>query len=120
HDPAMHQFILVGVPILWAHAWLELNLKLCESSLMPMRYGILLLLRSTASLGIGVALVLYGLGAHGPLLGLLVGTVLACVLAVSLQWRGIRPSLDRRMGAELARYGLPLTGSVALVFIIDS
>lgn len=119
-DPTMRQLLLVGLPILWTHAWLELNLKLCQSALMPIRYGILLLLRSTSTLCVGVALVLYGFGAYGPLLGFLLGTVLACIAAVSWQWRGIRPALDRRLAGELARYGLPLTGSIALVFIIDS
>lgn len=119
-DPVMRRLLLVGVPILWAHAWMELNLKLCQSALMPIRYGILLLLRSGSTLCIGVALVLYGLGAMGPLIGFLVGAVLACMAAVSWQWRGIRPRLDRRLAGELARYGLPLTGSIALIFVIDS
>jgi O-antigen/teichoic acid export membrane protein len=115
----MRRLLLVGLPILWALAWLELNLKLCQSALMPVRYGVLSLLRSISTLCVGVALVLYGFGAYGPLLGLLLGTVLACFFAVSWLWRGIRPSLDRRMAGELARYGLPLTGSIALVFVID-
>jgi len=119
-DPVVRRLLLVGVPILWAHAWMELNLKLCQSALMPIRYGILLLLRSASTLCIGVALVLSGLGAFGPLLGFLVGAVLACVAAVSWQWRGVRPRLDRRLAGELARYGLPLTGSIALIFVIDS
>lgn len=119
-DPDTRRLLLVGMPILWAHAWLELNLKLCQSALMPIRYGVLLLLRSASTLCVGVALVLYGLGAYGPLLGFLLGTALACVLAVSWQWRGVRPALDRALAGELARYGVPLTGSIALVFIIDS
>jgi len=119
-DPTMRRLLLVGLPILWAHAWLELNLKLCQSALMPIRYGILLLLRSASTLCIGVALVMYGYGAYGPLLGVLLGTILACLAAVSWHWRGIRPSLDGRLAGEFARYGLPLTGSIALVFIIDS
>lgn len=119
-DPAMRRLLLVGMPILWAHAWLELNLKLCQSALLPIRYGVLLLLRSASTLCVGIALVLYGFGAYGPLLGFLLGTVLACLVAVSWQWRGVRPSIDRRLAAEVARYGLPLTGSIALVFIIDS
>lgn len=119
-DPTLRRLLVIGLPILWAHAWLELNLKMCQSALMPIRYGILLLLRSTATLCVGVALVLNGLGAYGPLLGFLAGTALACVAAVSWQWRNVRPGFDPRLAGELARYGLPLMGSTALVFIIDS
>lgn len=119
-DPVMGRLLLLGIPILWTHAWMELNLKLCQSALMPIRYGILMLLRSASTLCLGVALVWYGLGAYGPLLGFLVGTAAACMLAVAWQWRGVRPALDRRVVGELARYGLPLTGSIALVFVIDS
>jgi len=119
-DPLMRRLLLIGMPILWGYAWLNINLKLCQSSLMPIRYGALLLLRSTSTLAVGVALVLYGLGAYGPLLGVLLGTVLACLLAVSWQWRGVRPSIDRQLAGEVARYGLPLTGSMALVVVMGS
>ncbi|MBE0594440.1 MAG: oligosaccharide flippase family protein [Burkholderiaceae bacterium] len=119
-DPVLRKLLLLGIPILWVHAWLELNLKLCQSSLMPIRYGILLMFRSVATLGLGVALVLHGLGEYGPLVGFLVGSALACVATLLWQWRGIRPRIDWRLARELAVYGIPLTGSIALVFIIDS
>lgn len=119
-DPLMRRLLLIGMPILWGQAWLNINLKLCQSALMPIRYGALLLLRSISTLAVGVALVLYGLGAYGPLLGFLLGTALACLVAVSWQWRGVRPSIDRPLAGEVARYGLPLTGSMALVVVIDS
>lgn len=119
-DPVLQGLLLLGIPILWVHAWMELNLKLCQSALMPIRYGILLSIRSATTLGLGVALVLHGLGAHGPLVGFLVGTAIACVVSLFWQWRGIRPRIDWKLARSLASYGIPLTGSIALVFIIDS
>lgn len=119
-DPVMRRLLLAGMALLWAYSWLELNLRLCQSALMPIRYGALLLLRSVSALCMGFALVLYGFGAFGPLLGLFLGTTVAGLATVGWQWRGIRPSLDRRLAMELARYGIPLTGSIALVFVIDS
>lgn len=119
-DPVVRGLLLLGVPMLWVHAWMELNLKLCQSKLMPVRYGTLLFTRSVATLCIGVAMVLHGLGAYGPLAGFLIGTSLACVTTVIWEWRGIRPRIDARLAKELAHYGLPLTGAIALVFIMDA
>ena len=112
--------ILVGVPILWVHAWFELNLKLHQSKLLPVRYCTLLLARSTSSFCLGVALVLYGFGAHGPLVGFLVGSALGCLLAIGWAWRGIRPRYHPGLSKELFSYGLPLTAAAALVFVVDS
>src|SRR5690606_1667317 len=103
----------------WLHAWMELNLKLCQSELVPVRYGALLITRSTGTLLLGAALVLYGMGAEGALVGYLAGSALACVAAISWRWRGVRPRLDRPLARELAVYGLPLAGSVALLAIIE-
>src|SRR5690606_27533031 len=37
--PVIRSLLPLGVPSLWVHAWMELNLKLCQSELMPVRYG---------------------------------------------------------------------------------
>src|SRR5690606_29404352 len=75
-------------------------------------------LRAAATFLLGVALVLYGLGAEGVLVGFLVGSALACVATITRPWRGIRPRLDGVLAKELAVYGLPLTGAVALAAVI--
>lgn len=118
--PAWKSLILLAIPLLWMQAWFEINLELFRSQLAPLRYGAAALLKAAVALGVGTLCVLSGLGAHGPLLGLLGGMALALVLWTRNQWRGISLRVSRPLTMELLRYGLPLAMTAALIFIVSA
>lgn len=117
---AWRGFLVAGMIALCAGAWLETNLNLCQSRLLPGRYGSLLMLRSVCALAIGSGLSMNGWGAYGPLTGLIAGALIASIGATRSGWRGVRPQINRPLASELLRYGAPLTGSAALLLIMSS
>jgi O-antigen/teichoic acid export membrane protein len=120
-DSAWRVMILLAVPLVWAQAWFELNLSLALSQLAPARYGVLALSKGMLALACGTGLILLGLGAAGPLLALALAMMLPSLVLMSRAWRGIgwrrpAPGLTR----ELLAYGLPLTATFALNFVVAS
>lgn len=120
-DPVWQRLMGVGVPLLVAQGWFELNLTLAQARLTPVRYGALLGGKSVVALGVGGALAFAGLGAIAPLIGLLAGTVLAVALFGIPFWRDVQLKLpaDRDFRQQLD-YGLPLILTFALGWIIAS
>lgn len=119
-DPAWRGLIMLAIPLLWAQAWIELNLTLNAVMLLPVRYGLISGVKAVSALAFGVALVLWGFGEYGPLIGLLVGMIIASALWVRVVWRGASLYASRSLLGEIIRYGLPLTATFALGFIISS
>lgn len=119
-SPTLRPFILLGITLLWATAWFELNLELSRIQLMPKRYGAMAAFKSVAAVAIGTSLTLAGLSAYGPLLGLLLGLLFAGAYGLrNAIWR-VPPKLDGKKLAELARYGAPLTATFALSYIVSA
>lgn len=113
--------ITLGFALLCAQAWFELNLELVRSQLSPVRYAYITAWRAIVALACGVVLIHAGLGATGALLGMLVALVVSVIPFVREAWRGVGPAMaDRGMLRELLVYGLPLTASLALNFVISS
>lgn len=114
--------IAVSVVLLWIKSWYELNLELARSQLNPRRYGWLRFAKVSATLGIGALLVVVGFGAFGPLLGLVIGMGLA---AIGPSWREWRKALvgtqllTTNLSSKVLRYGLPLTASFAVSFVLS-
>ncbi|MCR4405259.1 MAG: oligosaccharide flippase family protein [Candidatus Acetothermia bacterium] len=119
-DLTWRGLIGLAVPLLWAEAWFELNLELARSKLQPLRYGLMSGLKAASSLGLGALLVLSGLRTYGPLTGLLLGALLAGVGLSWPEWKGVRPLASSRLLPGLLRYGLPLTTTFALGFVIST
>ncbi|WP_438317038.1 lipopolysaccharide biosynthesis protein [Candidatus Caldatribacterium sp. SIUC1] len=119
-DPLWRNLILTGIVLLLAEAWLELNLELQRVKLQPLRYGLMLGIKSATALGLGTALVIHGLGPYGPLSGLIVGCILATLFVGRGEWHTIKLAVDRNLLKELLKYGLPLTATFALNFIVSS
>lgn len=112
--------LILGLPLLWSHAWSELNLDLLRSKLQPLRYGVASSLRSVISLGIGSILTIAGAGALGPLVGLCIGNLIGATVLTKREWKGVQPRLDPQVWARMLSYGLPLTATFALEFIVSS
>jgi O-antigen/teichoic acid export membrane protein len=119
-DAGWRALALIALPLLWAQAWHELNLNLAQSQLAPTRYGILALSKAVLALAGGTALILFGLGAAGPLLGLTLALVVPTLVFSRAAWRGIGPRPAPGLTRELLAYGLPLTVTFACNFVIGS
>lgn len=119
-DPSLRGLLLVAIPLLWAQAWFELNLEMARSRLRPERYGMMSGIKAVSALVLGVAAVFWGLGAEGPLFGLLVGFLIASFLYGRSEWQGIIPKWSSGFMKTLVGYGLPLTATFALSFVVSS
>ena len=119
-SPTLRPFILLGITLLWATAWFELNLELSRIQLRPKLYGAMAAFKSVAALVVGTSLTLAGLNAYGPLLGLFLGLLFAGAYGLRNPiWR-VQPKLDGKKLAELVRYGAPLTATFALSYIVSA
>lgn len=120
-DPRARTLIGLGTILLLAQAWFELNLEVVMAALAAVRYSALSLARTALALVGGGALAYLGLGAPGVLVGAIVGYLVAGGVATRRQWRG--RSLGRgdvAIMGEFMRYGLPLTATLALAFVVSS
>ena len=119
-DAQWRYLVVLAVPLLWAQAWFDLNLRIAQSQLAPARYGMMSLAKAVLALATGTGLILLGFGAAGPLLALTLATLLPSLVLMSGPWRGVgwrpAPGLTR----DLVAYGLPLTATVALNFVVST
>src|SRR5690606_22027364 len=84
-------------------------------------YGRLMGSKSLLALLVGGCLAWVGLGAYAPLIGLLTGHTIAVAIFGLFLWRGVRPRWPEAEALrEQLRYGLPLTITFALTWIISS
>jgi O-antigen/teichoic acid export membrane protein len=112
----------LALGLLWLQAWFELNLELVRTQLSPVRYGLLAATRAVLSLGFAVLFITAGWGVAGILLALALGmTVPYLVFGVRREW-SMRDSagFSSELGRKLFRYGLPLTFTFALGFIVST
>jgi O-antigen/teichoic acid export membrane protein len=120
-DPVWRLLIALAVPLTVAQAWLQIDLTLASTQLAPVRYGYLLGGKSLLALLLGGWLAWLGLGSQAPLIGLLVGTVIAWLLFGLGTWRGVRPRWPALLVLrEYGAYGLPLVITFALYWVIES
>ena len=120
-DPVVRGLLPLGVGLLWVQAWFELNLTLVQSQLSPKRYGFLVIAKAVLSLALGGLLAYSGFGAVGLLGSVIFGTLLPAAWATVHEWRGVRINLaDKKISRELLVYGLPLTATFALSFVVSS
>ncbi|SHK80259.1 oligosaccharide flippase family protein [Rhodothermus profundi] len=117
-DARWRSLMGVGVLLLWAQAWFELNAELLRARLQTQAYGWAMGARSVGALGLGTLFILSGLEAYGPLWGLVVSMVGIGIVFAYQHWRVIPIRLDTRRLRLLLRYGLPVAGSLAFNLII--
>lgn len=119
-DPSWRSMILLGLALLWAQAWFELNIEIYRSRLQPTRYGAASLLRTVLALITGTALVIWKSNAFAPLTGLLIGFTITGFIITRNEWKGVRPKIDGDTAKHVLSYGLPLTGTFALSFVTST
>lgn len=119
-DSTWRVLLFLAIPLLWGQAWFELNLELFRSRLKPLCYGAASGFKSVTALVVGTVLAVFGLGAYGPLIGLITSYLLAGLGFLIIDWRGIRPMVDRPVLGQILRYGAPFTATFALDFVVST
>jgi O-antigen/teichoic acid export membrane protein len=118
-DSIPFRFALIAIGMLWVQSWYEINLELVRIRLSPTLYAVLLFLRASMAVALGVAFIYLGLGAMGVLLGLFIGQLLPGMWQAFASWRQVRPRhADGEMTRQLLKYGVPLAMAFALTFVI--
>jgi O-antigen/teichoic acid export membrane protein len=118
-DPVWQKMLILAVPLLVTHGAVELTLETSRARLAPARYGFTLGTKAAVALGSGVALARVGLGAAAPVLGLVIGQMVALLGFARHAWRGVSlhwPAPEQRR-RQLA-YGLPLILTFGLGWIV--
>lgn len=106
--------------LFWLLGLFEMTLQVVVSSFLPVKYGVLSIVKAVASLLIGVFFIHKGHGATGPILGIIAGTSLATTFA-RREWQGIAvEKIDRTRLKQFLTYGIPLTATFALSFIVST
>jgi len=113
------KWLLLGIILLWAQGWFELNRVLVQIELQPLRFGLVSATRSTIALLIGTLLIWAGYGVYGALLGLLIGLLLSTAFALTF-WRGISFRFDKPLAFTLAHYGVPLLVTFTLSYVVST
>lgn len=120
-DPIWRLLVALGLALVWAQGWFDLNRELARSRLSPLRYGVLSGTKAVLALALGALLVLAGLGAAGALLGVLAGLVAPTFAFGVGEWSGARLGRFRpRRHRHLLAYGLPLALNFVLVWVVAS
>ena len=113
--------LLVGLLLLIAQAWYELNLSVQKCKLAPGRVGGITLTKSIVAVLAGFLLIRQGLEAKGALYGLVLGLALPALVLCWQDWRGVwRLAPEAAQFKRIIRYGAPLTLTYALLFVLNS
>lgn len=119
-NPVPLPLLFSGLLLFICQGWFELNLELSRKRLQPRSYGRLALQRAVLALLFG-GLLAWLWGAPGLLLGLSLGSVAAFLLNRQVSdWSGSTLQVDGVLLSTLLSYGLPLTITFALGFIVNS
>jgi O-antigen/teichoic acid export membrane protein len=120
-DPAWQILGLLVVALTAAQAWHELNLSLASARIQPRRYGWLSLGKAVVALLLAIWLMLLGLEAEAPLLGLIIGCLVSWTFFSRKPWSGVKPKWpDPTTVSQYASYGVPFALTFALVWVTSS
>lgn len=116
-------YIALGISLLISQALFEIGLDYYRSNLNPRQYSIASFVKALSSILLSASLAYLGFGAAGLLAGLLGGTTLAVIFYFTSFLKELRTGLqqfDWQLIRKHLEYGVPLTASSALTFVMDS
>ncbi len=117
-----HLALVAGLALLLlgSQAWFELNQEIAIAGLRPLTFGLAALAKAVLALGVTLILVRAGWGGNGVVIGLAVGFAVPALALSRWVVTHVERRVDRATLGLLAAYGLPLTASYALQFVLDS
>lgn len=119
HGPSP-SFVMACWGMLAIQAPYELVCEYSRAQIQPWRYMGLQVVRSFVATGLGMVLILVGFGWWGPVGGLALGMLLPTIYAYRTDWADSILKIDAEALRSVARYGLPLSLTVALAIVISS
>jgi len=121
-NPELKIDLWIGLPLLISQSLFEQSLSVHIAALEPKKYGKFLSTRALLGFVMAISfIILFKMTERGLLLGLLAGTTLTAAIDIRMWWKdstGI--AMDPNKVKELLVYGLPLTLTFALSFVINS
>ncbi|MGQ9882078.1 MAG: lipopolysaccharide biosynthesis protein, partial [Armatimonadota bacterium] len=109
-----------GLVLLWAQAWFEINLQVLRAKLAPVAFGIASGLKAVLAIVTGVSLLKWYPVALAPIVGHIVGFLLGSAVPWRSLWQGVRVRDDRRIAVQIMQYGVPLSATLALSYLLNS
>ncbi|MET1030855.1 oligosaccharide flippase family protein [Domibacillus tundrae] len=113
---------LLGLCLLWVSGFFEINLEIFRADLSPKSYGWFYVSKAVLTLTVSLATIwFFHLGAEALVVGSIAASLIPLAVVMPKVWRGLDIRLfDWKMLRELLTYGLPLTLTQTMAFIIDS
>lgn len=120
-DPIWKLLVAIGICLVWITALFEINLQWLRSKMSPMKYGVILTSKSLLAVGLGCLFIYFGMGPSGVLFGTMIGMSLPLVAQIYKNTSFIKINVfDKKLFRDLLTYGMPLTATFVLNFIISS
>jgi len=115
----LKDLLAVGLGLVWAQTLMNFHQEMARARLRPDRYGHLMLFKALLGLVCGGLLAWLGWGAQGVLLGYVLSNLVPSFTIGMGDWQGARPwRVDSERLKELLAYGLPLSVTAALAYIL--
>ncbi|MFT4153214.1 oligosaccharide flippase family protein [Parafilimonas sp.] len=122
-DKTLSQLLLFGVILLWFEAFFEISLEYFRSNLKPTKYAAAFIVKSVAAILLGSTLAYFHMGAWGLIVGILSADIIVSLIFfrpfISRLASNFR-NIDNAYFKTSLRFGLPITLSYAMTFIINS
>lgn len=113
---------LLGLCLLWVNGFFDLNLEIFRADLSPKSYGWFYFSKAALTLVVSLAVITgFHLGEEALIIGSITASVIPLAIVMPKVWRGLHFRLvDWSILRQLLAYGLPLTLTLTMGFIVDS
>ncbi|WP_338752823.1 oligosaccharide flippase family protein [Bacillus sp. FJAT-52991] len=113
---------LLGLCLLWVSGWFEINLEIFRAELSPKSYGWFYLSKTILALVISIGIIFsFHLGMTALVIGSILAMFIPLLFVIPKVWSGVNfHYFNRNILKTLLAYGLPLTLTLTMGFLIDS
>ena len=118
-DKNLRWLIILAVTIAWAQSWFDLNLKLVNAQLEPVRFGLLSSVKAIIAVSTATAMLYIGMGVTGVLFRSMASLFISPLL-VRKHWHGVSICKhDPQLLKDFFVYGVPMTLTFTLIMVMD-